>query len=102
MELGKLLSSYSNSGTGQEHLDVSGVDLSSKTEVEHLIDFLVNAQVAVVIADGCSINDKGCAKIAEHLRKNETIKMLSMRNNKIGNSGAKSLAKVIKSNKEFG
>lgn len=98
-ELSKLrsvLDSYVNS----EHpLNVSGADLSSPKEVDTLLEFLSNSLASVVVLDGCRVSDKGCTKIADHLRKSETIKVLSLRNNDMGNSGAKALAKAIKSNK---
>lgn len=99
MELSKIIASYPNSGTGSEPIDVSGADLSSRKEVDSFLEFLAKTQANVVIADGCRITDKGCIKIAEYLRKNERIKVLSMRNNDMGNMGAKTLAKAIKSNK---
>ena len=98
-ELSKLrsvLDSYVNS---EQPLNVSGADLSSPKEVDTLLEFLSNSLASVVVLDGCRVSDKGCTKIADHLRKSETIKVLSLRNNDMGNSGAKALVKAIKSNK---
>jgi hypothetical protein len=78
-------------------LNLSGVKLGEN--IEDVIEFVDSNSLAALILDGCRISDKGCAMIAEYLRKNETITFLSLRDNRIGSNGTKALAKALKSNK---